>query len=248
MRVRRPPLGHRAGRSYDGRVTRARIASLLLGLDALAFVVFAAAFALDGAIALALLPLALAGVHGAIAIGAARERAWARWLGMGLAGFWTLLACTIGLSIDLFAVTDVALLGTVIAVHGSLVLLLSHPDDTHPRVATSLLLVGLTLVPLLVLGASTLIGGLAGGRASWWELSATAVALLGTVGLARSRTWGLLAVGLGGLVLGGLALGAAALGAAHGCACGSPLGVLGILLLAAAVPFAGPIARFLRAR
>jgi hypothetical protein len=226
-------------------MTRARIASFLLGLDALAFTVFAVAFAFDGEAVFGLLPLALAGVHGALAVGTARDRGWARWLGMGVAGFWTLLACAVGLSIDLFAATDVAFLGAVIGVHGALVVLLSRPDDTHPRVATSLLLAGLALIPLLVLGVSEVVGGLMGGRTSWWELSAAGLALAGTLGLARSRTWGLLAVGAGGLALGATALCPSSLG--HACGCGSPMAMVGFLVLAAALPFAGPVVRFLRA-
>ncbi len=182
-------------------------------------------------------PLVLALAYGVLAYGALRARAWARWLGLGVA-----------LSVTLLAALDGDWI--LAALHAPLPLLLARPDDTHPRTAVTLLLGGAALVPVLALSTSAALGF---APAGWLLVAAGLLTVAALVGLARERTWGLAVAGLAGLAL--LAHPFVATAASAGaCSCARAAWpayhtletALGLLLVAAALPFAGPVVRFFR--
>jgi hypothetical protein len=155
---------------------------------------------------------------------------------MGLGLFWVfaglLLAVPrVGIA---DAVTEQWLL---VALHAPLPLCLARPDETHPRTSLSLLLTGAALVPTLIIGLETLVAL----KTRWLAVAACTLAAAGAAGLARERSWGLLAVGAAGtaLMVNG-AMGARFLGG------GEFASLTGLVLLVAALPFATPIARFLK--
>jgi len=214
-------------------VIRNRLAALLLALGGATFLGLALAhldrLSLDAVGVL----LGLGGLHAALAGGVLRDRASARWLGVGLSFFW-LLGAAVAVTVH------PPLRWGFIALHLPLPVLLLRPDELHPRTSLSLLLTGAGLVPAVFLGWAA-----AGAPEAWslWSLPvASLCAVLGAVGLARGRTWGLL------LVLGaGAALTASALACEALDGRGAELvGSVGLLLGAAGAPFARPIVRFLR--
>jgi hypothetical protein len=208
-------------------VIRTRIATAALGLAGLALLAGAVRALLDGAPFSALAPLALALLYGALAWGVRRERPWARWLGMGV-GLFGVLAAVL-LAPPLGWAPPVVERGLALALHAALPLCLARPDAVHPRTSLSLLLAGAALVPALAVGVDA-VGGLACAHTGWAPLAAAALATVGTVGLARERTWGLLVVGLGGAAL----------------LLDDRSSLVGLLLVVAALPFLGPVVRFLR--
>lgn len=223
---------------------RTSLAAVLLGLTVVGLAFEATRYVLAARALHALPSLAIGGAYLAIAIGVLRGSAWARWLGFGVALSGTLLALIGG---------GIPLPGwLVLALHAPLPLLLARPDDAHPRTAVSLLLVGAALVPVLGLAASALHALAYGADLSRWALVlGGALGVAGTLALARERTWGLLTVGLAGACLFGAYLAMPA----HSCGCASSsaasasrdlVAIGSIVLLAAALPFAGPVARFLR--
>ncbi|MCB9598054.1 MAG: hypothetical protein H6719_35390 [Sandaracinaceae bacterium] len=172
-------------------------------------------------------------LHAVLALGVLGDRAWARWMGIGVGFAWvlatSLVACTASPAIWLFA-----------ALHAPLPLLLARPDGVHGRTSISLLLTGMALPLALTLG----LGELARFSVSWVNLLATGIVAVGAIGLARDRTWGLLLCGLAGVTF-------LAGGLLDPVAMERPLfeisGLVALPLMAALVPFARPMARWLRA-
>lgn len=219
-------------------MSRNRFAALLLGLGTLGFLGLALHLLQVGDPAAALAPLALAGLHGTLGVGVARQRVWARWFAMGLAFFWALSALIVTGPASGFAEPGLER-WALLLLHAPLPLCLARPDDAHPRTSVSLLLTGAALAPALILVAQA-IGAL---DPSWIVIGGGALATAGACGLARGRTWGLLTVGLAGVAL-------SLAGPLEPRALGAPEmpGLVGLLLIAAGLPFANPVAAWLRGR
>jgi len=219
-------------------VTRHRLASALFAVGSLAFLwialgrMFCGSGCALGSPAFALPLLGLAVLHGALAVGVWRGASWARWMGIGVGFTWVLttamMFCAAG-----------PLLWLLFLVHAPMPLLLARPDRLPARTSISLLLAGMALPLALGLGLSEATHL----SISWANVLATACVAVGAFGLARERTWGLLLVGGAGLIffVGGLV---------------DPVvaqrrwfevsALVALPLLAAMVPFAEPIAAWLR--
>lgn len=219
--------------------TKNRIAGLLFGLGAAAFFWVAlrqlgpcGASCATGSAALAAPALGLVALHAALAFGVLADRPWARWMGIGVGFAWVLATALVGCAASPFVWLFAAL-------HAPLPLLLARPDAVHGRTSVSLLLAGMALPLALTLG----LGELARFEVSWVNVVATSLVVIGAVGLARERTWGLLTCGLAGLafLVGGLVDPVAMQRSLFELS-----GLVALPLLAALVPFARPIARFLR--
>ncbi|MGE0791820.1 MAG: hypothetical protein AB7S26_39465 [Sandaracinaceae bacterium] len=230
-------------------MSRIRYAALVLTVGAGAFAVLGVDLAIEVGWRGAVAPWTIAAAHVVIALGAAYDRTWARWLGMGLGLFWSAAALMPEVSPIDVAAPHPTLDGEVVRwalvlLHAPLPLLLARPDAAHARTSVSLLVMGVALIPALGLTAS----GILGLEPRWVPLAFGAVVVLGTIGLARDRTWGLLVIGAAGLALffsGGDVLGASS-GPAGLASDEAPL--LGLLLVVAALPFARPIADSLMPR
>ncbi|MCA9607934.1 MAG: hypothetical protein KC619_20130 [Myxococcales bacterium] len=176
--------------------------------------------------------LGLFGLHAVLALGVLGDRPWARWMGIGVGFAWVLATALVGCAAS-------PLVWLFAALHAPLPLLLAREDDVHGRTSVSLLLAGMALPLALTLG----LGELAAIEVSWVNVLATAMVALGAFGLARQRTWGLLLCGLAGVtfLVGGLLDPVAMQRRLFELS-----GLVALPLMAALVPFARPIARFLR--
>jgi len=219
-------------------VTRNRIAAALFTVGSLAFLWIALGRLCCGSSctlaspAFALPFVGLAALHGVLAIGLWRAAPWARWMGIGVGFTWVLstamMFCAAG-----------PLMWLLFVLHAPMPLLLARPDQLPARTSISLLLAGMALPLALGLGLSEATHL----SVSWANVLATGCVAVGAVGLARERTWGLLLVGAAGLIffVGGLV---------------DPVvaqrrwfevsALVALPLLAALVPFAEPIAGWLR--
>jgi hypothetical protein len=214
---------------------RTRLAAALLAATPVAL---AASILAEAPLSLDVVPVVmLAGfavTYGALAAGVWRALAPARWIGLGLALSMTILGIAYSEWI-------------VVALHAPLPLLLARPDDAHPRTALTWLSVGFALVPVILLGAAGLEALSHAASLGAMRVLSAVLALAGAVALARQRTWGLFAV-----VIAGLALLAPFAGMSSSRGCGGGFGtvdaMVALVLLTAALPFAGPAFRFLRAR
>lgn len=212
-------------------MTRDRIAALLLATGGLGWLALLVTLRSSLEPSGATLLLGLAGLHGSLSFGVWRRRPWARWLSMGVAFFWV-----IG---GLVLQSGVGSLGwAVVLLHAPLPLCLARPDGLHGRTSASLLLAG--AASPIVLTLAVVFASL--GYLFWPLAVCCAMALGGIVGVARGRTWGVLAL----ILAGGALAGTAALlpWGDHGAA--ELLGLPGLLLLGAGLPFAGPMVRFMR--
>ena len=177
--------------------------------------------------------LGLAALHAVLAIGVFADKPWARWMGIGVGFYWVL-----GTTMLTETGPDV-MAWLLAALHAPLPLLLAKADDVHPRTSVSLLLAGFALPVALSLGLIEL----AWFSTSWARVAAAVVVVIGAFGLARERTWGLLLLGAGGLLfLGGGLVDPVALNDRHF----DTASFAALPLLAAVLPFAKPMARFLR--
>ncbi|MSP61002.1 MAG: hypothetical protein EXR72_11785 [Myxococcales bacterium] len=174
---------------------------------------------------------------------------WGRWFALGL-GLWGVLMGGMILLVDplpqaiAFAVMH-ALIVLCMAGTGMAAAFESRPgwreqskldDRAVGRLRTAVILAAVGL-PWLILRGLAPSGG---------SLGLVVLGSAGLFGLLRGRTWGVLALGGAGLV----ALGGGLLGTPHATASGVlsplPFGLpAGLLLTAAATPFARPIARYL---
>ncbi len=214
------------------------IAALIFGLGALTFLFLAARPLVScgggcASSAVVFAPaLGLFGLHSVLAFGALADRPWARWMGIGVGFAWVLatafVGCAASPAVWLFA-----------GLHAPLPLLLARADDVHGRTSVSLLLAGMALPLALTLG----LGELAAFEVSWVNVVATVMVAIGALGLARERTWGLLLCGLAGMTF--LAGGLLDPVAMHR-RLFELSGLVALPLLAALVPFARPIARFIK--
>jgi hypothetical protein len=195
---------------------------------------------------------AIAGVYGLAFFGLVAGYFWARWFTVGLSlfgviqgalGLWQLGAEPIVLFMLItHAVAALFLWGDAmrLAFDGQEAWRSRLSMDEHAvnRLGNAVTRLGISL-PLVLIWALTS-GGLA--------LGAAGLALLATAGMIRMRTWGVLAmIGTAGLLVGSVAsspcMGMQTVGWTP---VGSPLAVLAAgLLVAGALPFFGPIRRFL---
>lgn len=216
---------------YPHGVNRDRIAAALLAIAALALLWYGFTRAASGCacgMGWALPLVGLGTLQGLLGVSVASGRPTARWLAMGVSFFWVLTA--------LLLAADAPVAWLLVALHAPLPLLLARPDELHARTSLSLLLAGAALPMVLVLGLPEL--AMSYGPA-WARIGAMAVAIVGVVGLARQRTWGVLLIALAGLAF----LGTEFAGAYRATDEGN---ITALVLLGAALPFGGPVLRFLR--
>jgi hypothetical protein len=120
---------------------------------------------------------------------------------------------------------------------------LSMDEHSVTRLGNAVTRLGVSLPMVLIWALAPKAGGLAVGAA--------ALGLLATAGLVRMRTWGVLAmVGAAGMLIGSIVVAPSlSMSASAWTPGGAPVAALAAgLLLAGAVPFFGPIRRFLSAR
>lgn len=144
------------------------------------------------------IPLSFALAHAVIALGFWRRRSWARWMGAGLA-----------ISAALFSIQlqrigyyfEPALRVLLVLAPVPLFLALCRNDGTPIRARASWMLAGAVLLPTLFIGLDAFFVTRLHGNANPLALVAVSLALAGSVGLARGRTWGLCATSFGGVIL-----------------------------------------------
>jgi len=213
-----------------------RVAAAIFAVGALLFVWIALGSCASGCVHTLWLGVPLVGLailHAIVALGVLGDRPWARFMGIGLGFYWVL-----GASLLTESGPD-PLAWSLAALHAPLPLLLARPDGVHARTSVSLLLVGFALPLVASLGLIEL----AWFSTSWTRVAGMLVVVVGAVGLARERTWGLLLVGVGGLFfLGGGLVDPIALEERRF----DDASMAALPLVAAVLPFAKPIARFLR--
>lgn len=218
--------------------TRNRIAGLIFGVGALFFLwlglraLAPCSGGCGGISTLAAPALGLMALHATLALGVLADRPWARWMGIGVGFAWVLATA-------LVACASTPLVWLFAALHAPLPLLLARVDGVHGRTSVSLLLAGMALPLALSLG----LGELTYASISWVNVLATVLVAVGAVGLARERTWGLLLCGVAGVTFlaGGLLDPVAMQRRLFELS-----GLVALPLMAALVPFARPIASWLK--
>jgi hypothetical protein len=217
--------------------------------------------ALMGAGGLGKVMAALASVYGLAFLGIVAGYFWARWFAAGLSLFGVIMG-----ALGLWQMGPEFQVMLILLSHGAAGLMmwgdsmaeafdgqpgwkqkLSMDEHSVNRLGNAVTRLGVSLPMVLIWALAPKAGGMAVGAA--------ALGLLATAGLIRMRTWGVFAmVGAAGLLMGSAVV-APDVGMATSSTPwipitgGAPVAVLAAgLLLAGALPFFGPIRRFLAAR
>jgi hypothetical protein len=175
---------------------RDRIALVLLGAFAMICLGYAWEYA-AWSLRAASVPLTFAAVFALVGVGVLCKQSWAYWMGAGVATSMMLLALVLH-RIGFVHRPELPVLSFLPV---PLFCVLPRRDGTPRRIRGTWFLAGSMLLPAIFIGYDAAYVTLDGGNANPLAVVAVLVALVGAVGLARSRTWGLLAMSLGGGLL-----------------------------------------------